>query len=121
MTNTRDVWVFIEQEEGKVADVSLELLAKAQELATTLKGEVVALLCGYNIGPLAEACIQYGAARVLLADLEQALPEEVGEDYDLVVLGTRGRGRLGAALLGSVSSAVAAHAGRPVLVVGDGS
>lgn len=39
--------------------------------------------------------------------------------YDLVVLGTRGRGRIGVALLGSVSTAVAAHAGRPVLVVGD--
>lgn len=39
--------------------------------------------------------------------------------YDLIVVGTRGRGPLGAALLGSVSSTVAAHAGRPVLVVGE--
>jgi nucleotide-binding universal stress UspA family protein len=38
-------------------------------------------------------------------------------DYDLIVMGTHGRGRLGAALLGSVSSAVAAHAGRPVVIV----
>jgi nucleotide-binding universal stress UspA family protein len=39
--------------------------------------------------------------------------------YDLVVMGTLGRGRLGSALLGSVSSTVAAKAGRPVLIVGD--
>jgi nucleotide-binding universal stress UspA family protein len=40
-------------------------------------------------------------------------------DYDLVVMGTLGRGRLSAALLGSVSSTVAAKSGRPVLIVGD--
>jgi nucleotide-binding universal stress UspA family protein len=39
--------------------------------------------------------------------------------YDLIVIGSRGRGRVRAALLGSVSNAVAAQAGGPVLVVGD--
>jgi nucleotide-binding universal stress UspA family protein len=37
--------------------------------------------------------------------------------FDLVVMGTHRRGRIGAALLGSVSGAVAARSGRPVMVV----
>lgn len=68
MAGTQDIWVFIEQENGKMADVSLELLAKAQELAQTLNGEVCALLCGYHGDKLAETCVHYGATRVLWAD-----------------------------------------------------
>ena len=67
-TNSRDVWVFIEQEERKIADVSLELLAKGKELAQTLKGQVCGLLYGYQVEDLAETAIHCGADRVLLAD-----------------------------------------------------
>ncbi len=64
----KDVWVFIEQEDGKLADVSLELLAKGQELARQLNGRVCGLLCGHNIGALAETVIHHGADCVMLAD-----------------------------------------------------
>jgi nucleotide-binding universal stress UspA family protein len=37
--------------------------------------------------------------------------------FGMIVMGTHRRGRIGAALLGSVSAGVAARAGRPVLVV----
>jgi electron transfer flavoprotein alpha subunit len=67
-SNSRDVWVFIEQEEGVIADVSLELLAKAGELAGTLGSQVCGVLCGHQVGDLAEAAVHYGADRVLLAD-----------------------------------------------------
>jgi len=68
MTDAKDVWVFIEQAEGKIADVSLELIAKGKELATTLGSQVWALLFGHQVNHLAEKVIHYGADRVLVAD-----------------------------------------------------
>ena len=67
MTNN-DILVFIEQEEGNIADVSLELLAKGQELARKLNSLVCGMLCGARVAELAETAIQHGADRVLLAD-----------------------------------------------------
>ncbi len=68
MKNNRNVWVFIEQEEGVIADVGLELLAKGGELAHTLDSQVWALLLGHNVEPLAESVIHHGADRVLVVD-----------------------------------------------------
>ena len=64
----KNVWVFIEQEDGKIAEVSLELLAKAGELAQTLGSQVWGLLCGQGVTELAETAIHYGADKVLVAD-----------------------------------------------------
>lgn len=68
MTGNRDVWIFIEQEAGSVAPVSLELLAKGRELADTLGSSVVALLLGDGVADRAADLIAHGADRVLVAD-----------------------------------------------------
>jgi electron transfer flavoprotein alpha subunit len=68
MTNEREVWVFIEQEAGEIAGVSLELLSKGRELAERLGGCLCALLFGHGIAGLAEKAIHHGADLVLLAE-----------------------------------------------------
>jgi electron transfer flavoprotein alpha subunit len=64
----REVWVLIEQEEGEIAPVSLELVGKARELADELGGRVCALLPGSGIADLATPVIHHGADQVLLVD-----------------------------------------------------
>jgi electron transfer flavoprotein alpha subunit len=105
MTDKSSLWVFIEQNEGKIADVSLELLGKARELAGTLNSEVVGLLCGRNIQDLAHNVIQSGADRVLLADdpeLEMyrtlpyarvAIQEARARKPDIFLIGATSNGR----------------------------
>ena len=69
--SVREVCVFIEQEAGEIAAVSLELLSKGRDLAASLGGQVCALLFGHGIGDLAEKVMHYGADLVLLADHPQ--------------------------------------------------
>ena len=68
MEKKREVWVFVEQERGEIAPVSLELLGKAQELAAQLDGRVCALLLGYGVAGLSDRALHHGAELVLLAD-----------------------------------------------------
>lgn len=62
------IWVFIEQREHHMAEVGFELLAKARSLARPVQWKVAALLIGYQLGPLAETVLSYGADEVLVAD-----------------------------------------------------
>jgi len=64
----RDVWVFIEQDEGKIAPVSLELVGKARDLADRLGGQVNGLLLGDGVDGLSAQVIGHGADTVLLAE-----------------------------------------------------
>ena len=63
-----NVWVFIEQEGGKIADVSLELVCKARELADELGVKVEALLLGNNLSGCTDTLISYGCDTVFLAE-----------------------------------------------------
>ena len=67
MPEQSKVWVFAEVEDGRVAEVSLELLTKARELAAALGGRVGALLLGDRVEPLAQTLFEYGCDDVFLA------------------------------------------------------
>ncbi len=63
-----EVWVFAEQADGALHDVSLELCGKARELADRLGVAVAAVLPGSGVGSLAEPLIAHGADNVYLVD-----------------------------------------------------
>lgn len=62
------VWVFAEQHEGKLAEVSLEILGEGRRLADTLGVELAAVLPGYGIDSLALELFAYGADKVYVAE-----------------------------------------------------
>ena len=64
----KDVYVFIEQRDGKIQNVAFELLGEARALADKLNEKVVAVLLGHNIEGLATDCIAYGADKVIVVD-----------------------------------------------------
>ena len=63
-----EVWVFAEQEDGSLHDVSLELCGKARELADRLGVPAGAVLPGCEVGPLAKRLIAQGIDNVYLVD-----------------------------------------------------
>lgn len=65
---SRGLWVFVEQNDGEAARVSLELLGKGRELSDKLEVNLTALLIGDSVTRLAEELIWYGADKVVLAE-----------------------------------------------------
>jgi len=63
-----NVWVFIEQEGGKIADVSLELVCKGHELAKRLGVKTEAVLLGNKIRHCVDTLYHYGCDTVYLAE-----------------------------------------------------
>ena len=67
-TRSGEVWVFAEQEEGKLAEIAFELLGKARELADKLGVKVGAVLMGSGVEALAKPLFAGGADIVHLVD-----------------------------------------------------
>ncbi len=67
-TRSGEVWVFAEQEEGKLAEIAFELLGKARELADKLGVKVGAVLMGSGVESLAQPLFEGGADVVHLID-----------------------------------------------------
>ena len=68
MSNIGNVWVFVEQEGGKIADVSLELVSKGAELAAKLNVKLEAVLLGNNVEQCCSTLFSYGCNKVFLAE-----------------------------------------------------
>ncbi|MBN1103350.1 MAG: electron transfer flavoprotein subunit alpha/FixB family protein [Deltaproteobacteria bacterium] len=64
----RGCWVFVEQDRGRPARVSLELLGKGRELAGKLGVKLTAIVLGESLESLPRELIAYGADTVLVAD-----------------------------------------------------
>lgn len=120
----KDIWVYVEQTEGKIANVSLELLEEAKKLKNKMQnpGQVVAVIIGYQITELAKALIEYGAEKVFIAEDEKlklyqpkyyaAILENLIKEHDphiLLVGATQIGSQLAPTVAAKVKTGVAAH------------
>ena len=69
-----NIIVYCETENGKIADVSLELLTKGRSLAAQLQCRLDALLIGANLKGLEKELYNYGAQTVFVADDARLAP-----------------------------------------------
>ena len=84
----KNVYVFVEQREGNVQSVALELLGEARKLADILNEKVVAIFPGYKIADKAKDLIAFGADEVILMDapeLKDYITEEYTQALDQVI------------------------------------
>ncbi|MET1064444.1 MAG: universal stress protein [Arthrobacter sp.] len=141
MVEAREIRTIVVGVDG--SDASVEALRQAQALAVPLSAALLAL-ASWDVPPVYDGYVAMGiddfdvrAGQILQEAVEKAFGAETpanvktvlvqghprqtlieaSRDADLVVVGRRGHGGFGGMLIGSVSSALVAHAHCPVLVV----
>ena len=63
-----NVFVYCEIEDGRVAEVSQELLTKGRSLANQLKCNLEAIAIGHQLDGIADQVIPYGVDTLYIAD-----------------------------------------------------
>ncbi|GAB7086355.1 electron transfer flavoprotein subunit alpha/FixB family protein [Marinifilum fragile] len=76
----KGIYVFIEQREGVIQNVALELLGQARKLADELNDKVYAMFLGHNIADQAQSLIARGADEIIVVDAPE-LAEYTTEPY----------------------------------------
>nr|WP_243643764.1 electron transfer flavoprotein subunit alpha/FixB family protein [Tepidibacillus fermentans] len=79
------VWIYIEQRNGKIAPVSLELLGEGRKLADKLGVELAGVLLGNNVRHLTKTLYEHGADTVYLMD-DPVLDQYRSEAYQVGVV-----------------------------------
>lgn len=62
------VWTFAEQRNGRLSEVSLELLSWGHRIGSQLRTDVSAVLLGHGVETMAGELLQFGADRVYIVD-----------------------------------------------------
>ncbi len=83
-SNYKNIFVFVEQRDGVIQPVGLELLGKAHELSQILGEKVVAIFLGHNIKNQCQTLIEYGADEVVFADCPE-LKDYLTEQYSQAI------------------------------------
>ena len=80
LSEYKGVWVFAEQNHGRVQEVAYELLSTGRRLADDLKSELAAVILGHNLNGATESLIAAGADKVYVVD-QPALAEYEANVY----------------------------------------
>jgi len=81
----KDIWVYVEHQNGVIKDGSLQLIGKARELASKVNVGVTAVMVGHKLGDLVKEPIYYGADRVVYVD-DEALAVYMPHVYASVIV-----------------------------------
>ena len=81
----KNVWVYIEADENKIASVSLELLGEGRKLADKAECKLAGIVIGYDVTKHAQQIIEQGADLVYVYD-DLVFKDYLTETYNQALL-----------------------------------